>query len=109
MGEASLLAPPAAATRSRPLVWVLGLTAAAGLLCLAFRGVDVHRVTALLHSSGRGMALLLVPTALALGLETVAWQAAFAVMGQRPPFWPLLAVRLGSESVGAALPLGAIW
>ncbi len=97
------------APRSRALSWAVGIALAAALLGLAFRGVDGGKVATLLHGLGGGAALLLVPSAMALGLETQAWQGAFVIMGARPPFFRLLGVRLGSESVGAALPLGAMW
>lgn len=82
---------------------------AVGLLVLTFRHVDLRRAAAVVGSLGPSALLLLVPSALSLGLETAAWRRAFAVLGARTSFLALLRVRIAAESIGAALPFGVFW
>jgi len=108
-------ATPAASTErprhvsSRTVFRALGITAAASLLWLSLRQVEMHRVATLLGGLGPFSALLLVPSVVSLGLETFAWKKAFLLVGSRPTFFGLIRVRVASESLGVTLPLGALW
>ncbi len=94
---------------SRVILRGAGVIAGAGLFGLAFRQVDVMRVAGLIHGLGVSAVLIAAPSMAALTLETIAWRSAFSLVGERVAFWALLRVRVASESVGALLPLGALW
>jgi len=91
------------------VVMALGGALAVALFAAALRGVDGARVLALLRNVGPAAPFLLVPSLLALLLETYAWATAMAASGVAVTFQALFAVRIGSESVGPVLPLGPIW
>jgi uncharacterized membrane protein YbhN (UPF0104 family) len=71
--------------------------------------VDVGRVAGLLGGLGGWTPLLLLPSFLAVLLESHAWQLGLSLAGYRTRLATLWGVRVGSESMGAVLPLGAVW
>jgi uncharacterized membrane protein YbhN (UPF0104 family) len=94
---------------SRAVLQGIGVAAAVTLLGTMARQVDFGRVALLLRGLGPLAVLLIAPSMAAVGLETFAWQRAFSRVGSRPAFWSLLRVRVASESLGVALPLGAVF
>lgn len=83
------------------------------LLALAFgvyvlRSADLARVGGLLGSLGWRLPLLLLPNLAVTLIEAVAWRRSFALIGERPPFAPLVRVRLACEAVMLGLPSGAL-
>ena len=97
------------ATHRNKVLVVLGGAASVVLLIESFRGVDLGCVSSLLGSLGAGAPLLLLPSIMALVLETHAWQLGLSLAGHRTRLLPLCGVRVASESLGAVLPLGAVW
>ena len=89
----------------RLLPRALAIVLALGLLSVTFRHVDATRMAALLGHLGPSAALLLVPSVLAICLETVAWRGAFTLLGARTRFSSLIRIRIATESLGAVLPL----
>jgi hypothetical protein len=88
----------------------LRIVAAATALILFARvlaAADVRRVAELVHGVGvAGVALVLVPPFLALSCEAYGWKIAFAALGRRVRFRPLLRVRIATEALAQSLPLG---
>lgn len=115
--SASLLTPSpradvastGAASRRTALLRVLGVLAAAVTLYGTFRDVDARALSAMLDGARALLPLTLLPSLLAVVLECAGWQHAFALLGVRASIPALLSVRVASESVGAVLPLGAVW
>jgi uncharacterized membrane protein YbhN (UPF0104 family) len=97
------------ASGSRTALQALGVIIAIGLLGLTLRHVDAHHVAELISGLGPSTLLLVIPSMMAVSLETFAWQNAFSVFGARPAFSSLFGVRVASESLGVALPLGALF
>jgi hypothetical protein len=81
---------------------------ALGLLVFILRSADVGRALGLVHSLGWRIPLLLLPTFVATLSETLGWWIAFGRLGSRPPFRPLLAVRMITDAVMLGLPSGAV-
>lgn len=79
------------------------------LLGLAFRNVDIATTGRLLAGLGPVCLLVLVPSFVALSIETWAWAMAFASFARMPALLPLLRVRIVTESLCTALPLGPLW
>lgn len=79
------------------------------LLGLAFRNVDIATTAQLLAGLGPACALALVPSLVALSVETWAWAMTFASFARMPALLPLLRVRIVTESMCTALPLGPLW
>jgi uncharacterized membrane protein YbhN (UPF0104 family) len=90
-------------------VVAVGALVAIALLWAAFRRVDPTETGLILQGLGPMAVLLLAPSAAAVTLEVFAWQRALGIMGWRTALPSLLRVRVASESLGATLPLGAIW
>jgi uncharacterized membrane protein YbhN (UPF0104 family) len=97
------------ATHRNKFLIALGGAASLALLAASFRGVDLGRVSSLLGGLGTGAPFLLLPSVSALVLETHAWQLGLSLAGHRTRLLPLWGVRVASESIGAVLPLGAVW
>jgi len=70
---------------------------------------DLPRASALIASAGPGIALLLVPFAVALLLDSVAFRRIFAILGHRVPFLRLLPIRITAEAVTLSLPGGVVF
>jgi hypothetical protein len=81
---------------------------ALGLLVFTLRSADLGRALGLVHSLGWKIPLLLLPTFVATLSETLGWWLAFARLEGRPPFRPLLAVRIITDAVMLGLPSGAV-
>jgi hypothetical protein len=81
---------------------------ALGLLVFTLRSADLGRALKLVHSLGWRIPLLLVPTFVATLSETLGWWMAFGRLGRRPPFRPLLAVRMITDAVMLGLPSGTV-
>lgn len=87
---------------------VAGPSLAVLTLVWLFRGVDAHRVSALVGSIGGAGLLILLPQLLSLLIEAFGWQLAFASMQQRLPLFGLFRARLASEALAQTLPAGAV-
>jgi len=92
-----------------PILRVVGVVAAFGLLALTFRSVDVGGTVHLVGGLGPVALLLLLPSVAAISLEVFAWRRAFGALGARPGFGATFRVRVASESLSPILPFGAIW
>lgn len=79
------------------------------ILWLTFRDVRPGAVTMLLSGTGAAAVLVLLPHIAALSAETAGWRWAFAVLGRRVPYLPLLEVRVATEALSQSLPAGAVW
>lgn len=99
----------AGAGRRRNALRALGVVAAAATLYGTFRGIDWALLSRVIDEARAWLPLVLVPSCVALVLECASWQRAFALLGARPSLFALLKVRVGSESLAAVLPLGAVW
>ena len=106
-GTAELASPRV--RRPSSLHWALGGVASVVLLAVTLRGADTARVATLLGGLGFWAPLLLVPSLSAVVLETRSWQHALSLAGYRTRLGALWGVRVASESLGAVLPLGAVW
>lgn len=93
-----------AAARSVAVLILSGL-----LLWLAFRSVNLIATLRLLERLGPWCLVSVVPSLLALSTETWAWQQTFRAFSSVPPLLPLLRVRVITESLCNALPLGPVW
>src|SRR6185436_4433738 len=80
-----------------------GAALAVALLYVAFRDLDPRRAARLVVGLGPAGALLLAPSLMAIVCETFAWQRAIATMVKPVAFWPLLRVRVASESLASVL------
>lgn len=78
------------------------------LAAFVLRSADLDRVAELLQSLGWRVPLLLVPNLAVTLIEAVAWWASFGILGRRPPFARLVAVRLTVEATMLGLPSGAV-
>lgn len=82
--------------------------AALALGVYVLRSADLPRVASLLGSLGWRLPLLLLPNLAVTLIEAVAWRGSFALLGTRPPFAPLVRVRLAAEAVMLGVPSGAL-
>lgn len=92
-----------------PILRIVGVIAAFGLLAFTFRGVDVGGTVHLVGGLGPAALFLLLPSLAAISLEVFAWRRAFGALGARPGFGATFRVRVASESLSPILPFGAIW
>jgi uncharacterized membrane protein YbhN (UPF0104 family) len=85
---------------------VLGLV----VLVLARRlaGSNLHEAIALIGHMGPKTALVIVPFALAMALDTLAQRSLLAALGQRIQLGTLYLVRLSAEAASMSLPAGAV-
>ena len=70
--------------------------------------VDVARAAAVVKDAGAWLALVPLPTLVAMALDAEGWRRILIALGQRRAWRALLALRLGVESVVLALPGGAV-
>jgi hypothetical protein len=87
---------------------VFGVLLAVCVLWLTFRDVDARAVQRSLEAVGPVAVLLLVPHLCWLMLEAAGWQRAFALLGRRLKFLPLLRVRVATEALSLSLPGGVV-
>jgi hypothetical protein len=92
----------------RHLAQVLPALLAVGLAAFVLRSADLERVLGLVRSLGWRLPLLLLPNLAVTLIEAAAWWRAFSLLGRRPPFAPLVGVRLVVEAVMLGLPSGAV-
>ena len=70
--------------------------------------VDLARAAAIVKDAGGWLALVPLPTLVAMALDADAWRRILIALGQRRPWRALVALRLGVESVVLGLPGGAV-
>jgi uncharacterized membrane protein YbhN (UPF0104 family) len=85
---------------------VIGIAAAAVFQLL--RGADLARVADLVKRAGWPLALVLVPTAVAMGVDAQGWRLVLRALGHEIGWWPLFRARLAVESVVLGAPAGPI-
>jgi uncharacterized membrane protein YbhN (UPF0104 family) len=88
----------------RIAVVVIGAVAVFELL----RGADLARVAGLVRRAGWPLALVLLPTAVAMGVDAQGWRLVLRALGHELDWRALLRARLAVESVVLAAPGGAI-
>jgi uncharacterized protein (TIRG00374 family) len=89
---------------SRALPAVLALALAAWVM----RDVDLGHVASRVGGLGWQLPLLLLPPLAVTLIEGFAWWRSFGRLGGRPPFLPLLRVRIATEAMMLGLPSGAL-
>jgi hypothetical protein len=94
--------------QGRHLYRALPALAAVAFAAWVMRSADLARVGALVVSLGWRLPLLLLPTLAITLVEAFAWWRSFSLLGPRPPFAPLVRVRLATEAVMLSLPSGAL-
>jgi hypothetical protein len=77
------------------------------LFVRALSAADLRSAGSALREAGPLAAIVLVPAALALALESVAWSRLFARLGDVPR--GLLRVRVAMESIAIAMPAGGLF
>ncbi|HSD67625.1 MAG TPA: lysylphosphatidylglycerol synthase domain-containing protein [Vicinamibacteria bacterium] len=87
---------------------ILPALLAVGLAAFVLRSADLARVLALVGSLGAWLPLLVLPNFAVTLIEAVAWWRSFSLLGPRPPFVPLVGVRVVAEAVMLGLPSGAV-
>jgi uncharacterized protein (TIRG00374 family) len=88
----------------RVVVLLIAIAALAKLLS----GTDLHHVADLIRRAGWPLALVLLPTAVAMGVDSRGWQLILRALGHQIG-WPALArARLAVESIVLAAPGGAV-
>jgi uncharacterized membrane protein YbhN (UPF0104 family) len=94
---------------SRPLSLLKWAAAAVAIAVLVhtLAGADVGRAASLVRRSGAWVAVGLLPYAIALTLDGLAWRALIAPIG-RAPVAALMRARLRCDSFGATLPGGTL-
>jgi len=108
------LEPPASPT---PAGWSRWLVAAArlglGLLVIvvvlrAIGATDLERAARAVRGAGAWLALVPLPTLLAMSLDAWAWRRILLVLGRAVSWGRLLELRLSVESIVLALPGGSV-
>jgi uncharacterized protein (TIRG00374 family) len=72
------------------------------------RAADLARVTAMVRHAGWPLALVLLPTGLAMAVDAEGWRLILSALGQRVGWWTLLRARLAVESIVLAMPGGPV-
>jgi uncharacterized membrane protein YbhN (UPF0104 family) len=72
------------------------------------RAADLARVTELVRHAGWPLALVLVPTGLAMAVDAEGWRLILGALGHRVGWWALLRARLAVESIVLAMPGGPV-
>jgi uncharacterized protein (TIRG00374 family) len=102
---------PAAPPRRTRLWWVvriaLVVAALAALTWLVGAG-DLAAAPALVRHVGWPVLLVLLPTAVAMGLDAAAWGTILRSLGHQVRWRAILGVRLAAESLVLAMPGGAV-
>jgi uncharacterized protein (TIRG00374 family) len=88
----------------RVVVVVIGAAAAFQLL----RGADLARVAELVRRAGWPLALVLLPTAVAMGVDAQGWRLVLRALGHEVSWGALFRARLAVESVVLGAPAGPI-
>jgi uncharacterized membrane protein YbhN (UPF0104 family) len=83
---------------------LIGTIAVAELL----RGADVARIETLVARVGWPLALVLLPTGLAMGVDAIGWRVILGALGHPVKWRALLRARLAVESIVLAAPGGAV-
>lgn len=91
------------------MIRLLGLAAAAAILWIAFREVNVRRVREMIAGLGWPALLIPLPMLVTFCCETLGWRGSFRVIGRRVPFWPLLRVRITTDALTHSLPGGVLF
>ena len=90
------------------LFQALGLIAAAAILWLTFRTLDLSQTWGIIRGLGPSALIILLPFLISMVIDTVGWQVLFRHLGLRPPLWPLLGIRLASEGVLLSVSGGGV-
>jgi uncharacterized membrane protein YbhN (UPF0104 family) len=85
---------------------VVGIAAAT--LIHFIRAEDVHRARVLVTQVGWPLALVLLPTLLALSLDAAGWELLLSVLGHTVSWRRMLELRLSVEALVLALPGGSL-
>lgn len=111
MQPSELVVRPAAQERfqSRTLLRILGSIASILLLAAGFRGIDLGDSVGAVEHLGWGVTWALVPSVMSLILEITAWRIACVQIDSRVTYLGLLRVRIATEWLSNAVPLGALW
>jgi uncharacterized membrane protein YbhN (UPF0104 family) len=106
--DAPLVVPPGLG-KSPALWWRMALaTVALLLVARVLWAADWARTGALLRGVGPWLLLALLPFAVGMGLDTVAWKRVLREIGSRVSYVSLLRMRLASEAVLLSAPGGAV-
>lgn len=93
--------------RLAPLLKGAVAIAALAVLARTLSSADLARAASLVARSGGWVAIGLVPYAIALGIDGLAWRTLVAPIA-RPPVLALVRARLRCDSFGATLPGGTL-
>jgi uncharacterized membrane protein YbhN (UPF0104 family) len=93
--------------RPAPLLKGAAAVVALGVLVHTLRSADLARAAALVARSGGWVAVGLVPYAVALAFDGLAWRLLVAPIA-RPPLVALVRARLRCDALGATLPGGTL-
>jgi uncharacterized membrane protein YbhN (UPF0104 family) len=94
--------------RLAELAWLVPGLAALWLFVVLLRSADLGRALELIAALGPILPVLLLPQALALGLDAFGSRQIFRSLGRSVPWRSLTAVRFAADAVFMSLPSGAV-